>query len=84
MEARIQNALISVFDKSGLEPIIHQLSSLGIKIYSTGGTADFITGLGVEVFQVEDLTGYPSILDGRVKPSIPRFLVASPEGNTLT
>jgi len=72
MEARIQNALISVFDKSGLEPIIHQLSSLGIKMYSTGGTADFITGLGVEVFQVEDLTGYPSILDGRVKTLHPK------------
>ena len=67
MEARIQNALISVFDKTGLEAIIHQLSKLGVKIYSTGGTADFIQSIGAEVHQVETLTGYPSILDGRVK-----------------
>lgn len=72
MEARIQNALISVFDKTGLEPIIHQLKALGVKIYSTGGTADFIQNLGVEVHQVEALTGYPSILDGRVKTLHPK------------
>lgn len=72
MEARIQNALISVFDKSGLAPIIHELTRLGIKMYSTGGTADFIADLGADVFQVEDLTGYPSILDGRVKTLHPK------------
>jgi len=72
MEARIQNALISVFDKTGLEAIIHQLSKLGVKIYSTGGTADFIQSIGAEVHQVEALTGYPSILDGRVKTLHPK------------
>ncbi len=72
MEARIQNALISVFDKTGLEAIIHQLSKLGVKIYSTGGTADFIQSIGAEVHQVETLTGYPSILDGRVKTLHPK------------
>lgn len=72
MEARIQNALISVFDKTGLEPIIQQLKELGVKMYSTGGTADFIQGLGAEVHQVESLTGYPSILDGRVKTLHPK------------
>ena len=77
MEARIQNALISVFDKSGLAPIIQELSRLGIKMYSTGGTADFIADLGAQVFQVEDLTGYPSILDGRVKTLHPKVFGAS-------
>ena len=64
---KIQSALISVFHKQGLEPILRQLDELGVKIYSTGGTYRYIAEMGVEVHQVEDLTGYPSILDGRVK-----------------
>lgn len=68
----IQNALISVYDKSGLEAIIRRLGELGVHIYSTGGTAEYISGLGVEVHQVEDLTGYPSILGGRVKTLHPK------------
>ncbi len=63
----IQNALISVFHKDGLEPIVKELNKLGIKIYSTGGTQKFIESLGVEVVPVENLTSYPSILGGRVK-----------------
>jgi phosphoribosylaminoimidazolecarboxamide formyltransferase / IMP cyclohydrolase len=67
MNKKIQSALISVFYKDGLEPIIKQLSELGITIYSTGGTQSFIEKLGVKVIPVEELTSYPSILGGRVK-----------------
>lgn len=64
---KIQSALISVFYKDGLENIVKHLSELGITIYSTGGTQDFIEKLGIKVVPVENLTSYPSILGGRVK-----------------
>jgi phosphoribosylaminoimidazolecarboxamide formyltransferase / IMP cyclohydrolase len=67
MNKRIQSALISVFYKDGLEPIVKLLSESGVTIYSTGGTQTFIEKLGVKVVPVEDLTSYPSILGGRVK-----------------
>ncbi|MGC6469829.1 MAG: bifunctional phosphoribosylaminoimidazolecarboxamide formyltransferase/IMP cyclohydrolase [Flavobacteriales bacterium] len=67
-----KNALISVFNKDGLEPIIEQLNRLNVSIYSTGGTQDYIEKLGVEVNRVEDLTSYPSILGGRVKTLHPK------------
>ncbi|MBK7561066.1 MAG: bifunctional phosphoribosylaminoimidazolecarboxamide formyltransferase/inosine monophosphate cyclohydrolase [Chitinophagaceae bacterium] len=67
MNKKIQSALISVFYKDGLEPIVQLLSELGVTIYSTGGTQSFIEKLGVKVVPVEDLTTYPSILGGRVK-----------------
>src|SRR6187455_2244882 len=67
MNKKIQSALISVFYKDGLEPIVKLLSELGITIYSTGGTQQFIEKLGIKVVPVEDLTSYPSILGGRVK-----------------
>jgi phosphoribosylaminoimidazolecarboxamide formyltransferase/IMP cyclohydrolase len=70
---KIKNALISVYYKDNLEPVIHQLKSLGIKIYSTGGTQEFIEKLGVEVTPVETLTSYPSILGGRVKTLHPKI-----------
>ncbi len=66
------SALISVFHKDGLEPIVRKLSSLGITLYSTGGTEKFIRELGVEVVPVEDVTSYPSILGGRVKTLHPK------------
>ncbi|MBU2046067.1 MAG: bifunctional phosphoribosylaminoimidazolecarboxamide formyltransferase/IMP cyclohydrolase PurH, partial [Bacteroidetes bacterium] len=69
---KIKNALISVFYKDNLEPVIHQLNKLGVTIYSTGGTEKFIKGLGVAVIPVEDLTSYPSILGGRVKTLHPK------------
>lgn len=69
---RIKNALISVFYKDNLEPLIHQLNKLGVIIYSTGGTEKFISELGVSVIPVEDLTSYPSILGGRVKTLHPK------------
>ncbi|MCH5600452.1 bifunctional phosphoribosylaminoimidazolecarboxamide formyltransferase/IMP cyclohydrolase [Niabella ginsengisoli] len=67
MNKKIQSALISVFYKDGLEPIVKELAQLGITIYSTGGTQKFIEDLGVQVVPVENLTTYPSILGGRVK-----------------
>lgn len=73
MQKKIQSALISVFYKDGLEPIVKELHRLGITIYSTGGTQKFIEDLGLPCVAVESLTTYPSILGGRVKtlhPSI--------------
>ncbi len=64
---KIQSALISVFYKDGLEPIVQFLHESGIKIYSTGGTQQFIEQLNIPCIPVESLTGYPSILGGRVK-----------------
>ncbi|XHR95254.1 bifunctional phosphoribosylaminoimidazolecarboxamide formyltransferase/IMP cyclohydrolase [Mucilaginibacter sp. UC70_90] len=69
---QIKNALISVYYKDNLEPIIHELNRLGVNIYSTGGTETFIRNLGVNVIPVEDLTSYPSILGGRVKTLHPK------------
>jgi len=62
-----KSALISVFHKDGLEPIIRKFDELGITMYSTGGTEKFIKDLGFNVIAVEDITTYPSILGGRVK-----------------
>ena len=70
---KIANALISVFDKEGLEPIVRALNSNGVTIYSTGGTQLFIEDLGIPVERVEDLTSYPSILGGRVKTLHPKI-----------
>jgi len=63
----IKNALISVFHKDGLAPIVKKLDDLGVSIYSTGGTQSFIEQQGISVNCIEDLTTYPSILGGRVK-----------------
>lgn len=68
----IQSALISVFYKDGLEPIVRRLHELGITLYSTGGTQSFIEGLGLPCTAVESVTGYPSILGGRVKTLHPK------------
>ncbi len=67
MNKKISSALISVFNKDGLENIIRLLDELKITIYSTGGTQKFIEELGVSCIPVESLTSYPSILGGRVK-----------------
>ncbi|MCH8904255.1 MAG: bifunctional phosphoribosylaminoimidazolecarboxamide formyltransferase/IMP cyclohydrolase [Bacteroidetes bacterium] len=69
---KITNALISVFDKENLSSILKELQSLGIKIYSTGGTYQYIVDQHIEASKVEDLTGYPSILGGRVKTLHPK------------
>ena len=69
---KIESALISVFHKEGLAPIVQKLNKLGIKIYSTGGTQKFIEDSGIEVTSVESITSYPSILGGRVKTLHPK------------
>ena len=69
---KIQSALISVFDKSGLGPIIEQLHKDNVALYSTGGTQAFIEEMNIPVNRVEDLTSYPSILGGRVKTLHPK------------
>ena len=68
----IQSALISVFDKTGLEPIVKQLHQQNVILYSTGGTKEFIKNLGIPVVPVEEVTSYPSILGGRVKTLHPK------------
>ncbi|MCC5946694.1 MAG: bifunctional phosphoribosylaminoimidazolecarboxamide formyltransferase/IMP cyclohydrolase [Bernardetiaceae bacterium] len=73
MQRKIQSALISVFHKEGLEPIIKKLDELGIRIYSTGGTQSFIEKQGVAVTPVESLTDYPSVFGGRVKTLHPKI-----------
>ena len=69
---KINTALISVFDKTGLEPVLKSLDKQGVTFYSTGGTENFIRGLGYSVMSVESVTGYPSILGGRVKTLHPK------------
>lgn len=72
MDRKIQSALISVFYKDGLEPIVRKLNDLGVIMYSTGGTQAFIEGLGLPCVAVESVTDYPSILGGRVKTLHPK------------
>src|SRR5690554_6729423 len=69
---KIKTALISVYHKENLDGIIRKLNQLDVKIISTGGTQSFIESLGVKVTPVESLTGYPSILGGRVKTLHPK------------
>ncbi len=68
----VKSALISVFSKDGLEPIVKKLNEQGVTIYSTGGTQTFINDLGIDVVPVEKVTSYPSILGGRVKTLHPK------------
>jgi phosphoribosylaminoimidazolecarboxamide formyltransferase/IMP cyclohydrolase len=69
----LKRALISVYHKDGIEPIARKLISLGVELLSTGGTYDFLKGLSLPVTAVEDVTGYPSILGGRVKTLHPKI-----------
>ena len=69
---KIQSALISVFNKDRIEKICSLLNENNIKIFSTGGTYDFISNLGIKLEKVEELTSYPSILRGRVKTLHPK------------
>ncbi len=69
---KIKNALISVYHKNNLEPLVRQLHKLGVTLYSTDGTEKFILDLGIDVISIETLSGYPSILGGRVKTLHPK------------
>jgi phosphoribosylaminoimidazolecarboxamide formyltransferase/IMP cyclohydrolase len=68
----VSRALISVYSKEGLDSLAKVLHHFGVEIYSTGGTQLFLENLGIPVIAVESLTGYPSILDGRVKTLHPK------------
>ena len=70
---KITSALISVYYKDGIEEIASLLASHGVALYSTGGTYDFLAQKGFKVTKVEDVTGYPSILGGRVKTLHPKI-----------
>jgi phosphoribosylaminoimidazolecarboxamide formyltransferase/IMP cyclohydrolase len=70
---KVASALISVFDKTGLEPIVQALHQNNVTIYSTGGTEVFIKNLGIPVVAVEDITAFPEILGGRVKTLHPKI-----------
>jgi phosphoribosylaminoimidazolecarboxamide formyltransferase/IMP cyclohydrolase len=70
---QIKNALVSVFYKDNLEPVIKKLHALGVVLYSTGGTQTFIESLAVPVVPVEELTSFPEILGGRVKTLHPKI-----------
>ncbi|QNL47681.1 bifunctional phosphoribosylaminoimidazolecarboxamide formyltransferase/IMP cyclohydrolase [Olivibacter sp. SDN3] len=70
---KIKNALVSVYYKDNLEPLIRLLDNYGVQLYSTGGTEKFIRDLNINVTPVEELTGYPSILGGRVKTLHPKI-----------
>ena len=69
---KIHSALISVYYKNGLDAIVEKLHQNKVKIYSTGGTFDHIAQMGIAVEKIESLTGYPSILGGRVKTLHPK------------
>ena len=69
----IKSALISVFSKDGLEPIVRKLHEQNVTIYSTGGTEEFINNLGIPVVPVEEVTAFPEILGGRVKTLHPKI-----------
>ncbi len=68
----IRRALVSVYDKTGLEDLARALHDAGVELVSTGGSASLIEGLGLPVTKVEDLTGFPECLDGRVKTLHPK------------
>ena len=72
MQKKVRSALISVFYKDGLEPLVKLLNEQGVTIYSTGGTQDYIEKLGLPCIPVETITEYPSILGGRVKTLHPK------------
>lgn len=73
MNKQIKSALISVYHKDGLENLIKCLQKNKVKIYSTGGTYDYIKGMNVESTKIEEITNYPSIFDGRVKTLHPKI-----------
>jgi phosphoribosylaminoimidazolecarboxamide formyltransferase/IMP cyclohydrolase len=70
--ARIQRALISVSDKTGLVDFAKELQALGVEIISTGGTARALKKAGISVVEISDFTGFPEMFDGRVKTLHPR------------
>ena len=77
---RIERALISVYDKTGIVEFAKGLAAMDVEIISTGGTARLLSSNGLRVREVSDLTGFPEILDGRVKTLNPRISCESARG----
>ena len=73
MSTKIQRALISLSDKSGSVPFAQALHEMGVEILSTGGTAKLLADVGIPVVEVADYTGFPEMLDGRVKTLHPKI-----------
>ena len=73
--AVVKRALISLSDKTGVVDFALKLKDLGVEILSTGGTAQMLADAGVPVIEVADYTGFPEMLDGRVKTLHPKFTV---------
>jgi phosphoribosylaminoimidazolecarboxamide formyltransferase/IMP cyclohydrolase len=71
--SQIRRAILSVTDKTGLVDFARLLSKLGIELISTGGTAKLLRDSGIAVKDISDRTGFPEMLDGRVKPLHPKF-----------
>src|SRR3712207_9227722 len=70
---RVRRALLTVSDKRGLVDFARGLTEMGVEIVSTGGTAQELAAEGIEARSVEDITGFPEVLDGRVKTMNPRI-----------
>ncbi len=70
--AKIQRAILSVTDKTGLVEFARRLAAMGVELVSTGGTAKLLRDSGIEVKDISDLTGFPEMLDGRVKTLHPK------------
>src|SRR5438552_12497705 len=75
-EVRVRRALLSVSDKRGIVDFARGLEELGVEVVSTGGTARELARAGIAVRAIEDFTGFPEIMDGRVKTLVPRLYAA--------
>ena len=73
MDVTVKTALISVSDKTGVVDFAKALAQMGVRIISTGGTAAKLTGAGVEVVSIDAVTGFPEMMDGRVKTLHPKI-----------
>src|SRR6476659_7774064 len=72
-EVRVRRALLSVSEKAGIVEFARGLEELGVEIVSTGGTARALAGAGIQPREIEDFTGFPEMMDGRVKTLHPRL-----------
>src|SRR5438874_8207945 len=70
--SKIQRAILSVTDKTGLADFARKLAGMGVELVSTGGTAKLVRDSGIAVKDISDLTGFPEMLDGRVKTLHPK------------
>jgi phosphoribosylaminoimidazolecarboxamide formyltransferase / IMP cyclohydrolase len=81
--SKIQRAILSVTDKAGLVDFARKLSNMGVDLISTGGTAKLLRDSGIAVRDISDLTGFPEMLDGRVKTLHPNMAAFFIDGKTL-